>query len=176
MTLLPGRPLQNRSPSRARLDSPDRRATVTWIIPAGASVVRAEADLDPLDSLGRERLRPIDSGLATRRPCTTSGTAILRNGGSNGQTRGQSALKTHPNRSQPITRVRWDPSDGCPHLDREFYAWRAKNWWTGGELNARHRDVQSRARPCLRADLRIRGVNPGPTSRWIFGRGKSGGR
>jgi hypothetical protein len=66
-----------------------------------------------------------------------------------GDTRGESRIKTGHNSSRSITSSRQGGRDGklrsCGGI---LPSGEPKKWWTGGELNSRHRDFQSRALAC----------------------------
>ena len=55
----------------------------------------------------------------------------------------------------------WPSRAMTRHRDRAV-GHKYRKWWTGGELNSRHRDFQSRELACCGGDLRIRGVEWGP--------------
>jgi hypothetical protein len=73
--------------------------------------------------------------------------------------------------SQPVTvnRNPWHATPGfCKTAIREascdwIFASQREKWWTGGELNSRHRDFQSRAFACRGADFRTWSPKRGPS-------------
>ena len=65
-----------------------------------------------------------------------------------GETRGEYRIKSHHKASQAVIRIRGDPKRRILAPGARIRGiLRRKKWWTGGELNSRHRDFQSRALP-----------------------------
>ena len=115
---------------------------------------------------GRVKSRGLFGGRVTSRGAPAAGRRPRMRGETEGDSSAKSAhsVTTSHSRSRSMARDTGILQDHDSRGERRLDPRAAEEkWWTGGELNSRHRDFQSRAVAFRGADLRIRGVKRGPS-------------